>query len=80
MKQEQFDAWRSEPLTQWIFAAVKRAAAQEKAEWVRQSWDSGVADPAQLIELRTRANALEELIDNDFETWSAWHDIETNRA
>lgn len=72
MKLEEFDAWRREPVTKFIFAAIAKAVEQEKAEWLRLSWDGGEADPLRLAELRTRADALNELIDNDFDTWINW--------
>lgn len=73
MKREHFDAWRTDPVTKYIFEAIKRAIEAEKAEWVRQSWDGGNADPMQLVELRTRADALGELIDNTYEKWLNWN-------
>lgn len=73
MKREDFHGWLTDPVTKWVFAAVKRAAEQEREEWIRQSWDEGKIDPMQLSELRTRANALTELCDNQFETWQLWN-------
>lgn len=73
MNREEFEGWLKDPVTRWVMQGVNKAAEQERAEWMRQSWDAGNADPAQLLELRTRANALLELIDNDFETWQQWN-------
>lgn len=73
MLRDDFDAWQKDHVTQWVMAAVKKAIEAERAEWMRQSWDGGTADQMQLIELRTRADALGELIDNDFEMWSVWN-------
>lgn len=72
MRGEDFEVWLKDPVTQWVFRAAKKAAAQEKAEWMRLSWETGQSDPAALLELRTRASALTELCDNDFETWQEW--------
>lgn len=74
MRRDDFEIWLKEPVTRWVFGALRRAAAQERAEWERQSWEQGVADPAALLELRTRARALTELCDNSFETWQVWND------
>lgn len=74
MKRDEFETWLKEPVTQYIFKAVRKAAEQEKAEWLRQSWEGGEANPVSLCELRSRAMALTELCDNDFETWKAWSD------
>lgn len=73
MTREEFDGWLKDPVTIWAFKAVRAAAEAEKAEWLRLSWDSGEASPETLIELRTRAMALTELCDNDFETWQQWN-------
>lgn len=73
MRAEDFDAWLSDPMTKWVFGALRKAAEQEKAEWVRLSWGTGQNDPETLLELRTRASALTELCDNDFDTWQEWN-------
>ena len=73
MKHDDFTLWLKDPVTQWVFNGVLRAAEAEKAEWMRQSWEAGEADPMALCELRTRALALTELRDNDFETWTNWN-------
>lgn len=73
MSREEFDGWKKDPVTLWVFAALRRAAEQERAEWIRQSWDEGKADPAQLLELRTRAAALSEVTEHQFETWQEWN-------
>jgi len=71
---DEFTLWRDHPVTKWIFAAIRRAQGQEQAEWLRISWEArpsdGKTSPAALIELRTRHDALGELIDNDLEDWS----------
>lgn len=73
MSRDEFDAWLKEPVTRWVFAAVANAREAEKAEWMRQSWGNGSADQHVLTVLKTRADALGELVDNDFETWSLWN-------
>lgn len=74
MRAESFEAWLTDPVTKWVFAGIKKAQAAELKEWIRLSWDEGNADQHNLTVLRTRAEALGELIDNDFETWSVWND------
>ena len=73
MMRDEFELWREHPVTQWVFAAIERAVEQERAEWMRQSWTNGVADQHTLTVLKTRADALGELIDNDFDTWAEWN-------
>lgn len=73
MTREDFDGWLKDPVTKWVFTAVAKASEAEKAEWVRLSWENGEPNPEALLELRTRANALTELCDNDFEIWQEWN-------
>ena len=72
MNRDAFDAWSKDPTTEWLFSLLRKAAEREKAEWVRQSWEGGEVTPEVLLELRTRANALTELCDNEFEDWKEW--------
>lgn len=79
MTRDDFDTWRKEPATQFIFAQCRKAAEREKAEWIRQTWDSGhigQLNPIVLAELRARAAAFEDLIDNTYETWMEWSEDE----
>lgn len=73
ISRDEFDLWRKDPVTRWVFAGVAAAQGQEKAEWERVSWGNGIADQQMLTVLKTRADALGELADNDFETWSLWN-------
>lgn len=78
MTRDEFDAWRVNPVTRWIFRGIENAQEAERAEWIRRTWDVPPRHGEQpllmaLIELKTRADALGELIDNEFETWSEWN-------
>lgn len=72
--EDDFLAWTDHPLTQWVFQAVEKAAGLQAAEWNRQSWDKGLADPLKLAELRTRADAYRALTETDYDGWSAIHE------
>lgn len=80
MTRDDFDAWRKDEVTRWVFKGIAAAREQERAEWLRQSWESGNADQMQLIELKTRSDALGELVDNDFEIWALWNGEEIEQA
>lgn len=77
MSRDEFELWRANPVTRWVFDAIRAAQVADRAEWLRVSWDNAPPDgrtsPTVLIELRTRHDALGELVDNDFETWSIWN-------
>lgn len=55
---EEFSAWRDEPVTRFVMAALERNAEECREEWLRQSWETGQADPTILTGLRERADAL----------------------
>jgi hypothetical protein len=75
---DEFDLWKKDPVTKWVFAALERAEDANRAEWIRQSWDNGKADEAQLIELRSATEAMSEIRLNDFERWSEWNGEEVS--
>jgi len=66
---EEFEAWRDHPITQFVMEAYRRMAEEQKAAWVDGSWEAGDANPEMLIELRTRADAyrsMSECVLDDF--------------
>lgn len=75
---EDFAAWQSDPITHWVFTGCRKAAADCKALWIEKSWAGGNADPAELIELRTRADAYLGLPDTPYDAWLATINGETN--
>lgn len=69
MTNEDFERWRDDAVTRWVFAAIEKAAEENKQTWLEASWNNGNANPAALNELRTRADAYRALIDTSFEGW-----------
>lgn len=55
---DDFAAWRDQPVTQFVMAALTSNADECRDEWLRQSWEAGSADEMVLIGLRERADAL----------------------
>jgi hypothetical protein len=55
---DEFAAWRDDPTTQFVMAALRRNADECRDEWLRQSWESGNADQRALDGLRERSDAL----------------------
>ena len=47
----------------------------QKAEWMAQSWDRGACNPAELAELRTRADAYEALQMTDYGAYCALNGV-----
>lgn len=71
--EEEYEAWRDNPVTRWVMAACERAAEDNRQLWIDQSWEGGNADPNALIELRTRADAYRAIIECDYAAWAAEH-------
>lgn len=64
---EDFSAWREDPTTQAIVAALNAFADAQKTAWDLLSWEQGEADPMKLMELKTRADAYRALAELSFE-------------
>lgn len=74
--EEEFEAWRENPVTRWIMAACIRAAEDNKQLWFEMSWEGGNASPEALIELRTRADAYRAIAETEYAAWAAEHEDE----
>lgn len=61
--EEDFAAWRDNPVTQYVMRAYSQAAEDAKAKWIAHSWDAGVCEPSELIENRTLAAAYLDMVD-----------------
>jgi hypothetical protein len=55
---DEFTAWRDDPTTQFVMAALHRNADECRDEWLRVSWEGGEADQRKLDGLRERSDAL----------------------
>ena len=54
---EDWEIWRENPVTKLVMEIFAEAAEAQKAAWTARSWTSGSANPLELVELRTRADA-----------------------
>ena len=70
---DDFARWRDDPVTRWVMEAHARIAEANKNEWVRVSWENGVANPAVLQALRVRADTYEAIVATTYEGY-----LETN--
>jgi hypothetical protein len=64
---DDFARWREDHVTRFILAAHRQIAEDNKAEWVRISWENGSANAVMLQELRTRADAYEAISATTYE-------------
>lgn len=74
--EEEYAAWRDNPVTMWVMRACALAADENRRDWQDKTWISGVADPAHLLETRTRADAYRALHETEYEGWVATHERE----
>lgn len=58
---DDWEQWRAHPVTELVNKALQKLAEQNKRKWMEISWDGGEADPLKLIELRSRAQAAQDL-------------------
>lgn len=59
--QEDFEAWRSHPITEALMMCCGVWAEQAKALWVSASWDGGVNKDTDLARMKGQAEVLKEL-------------------
>lgn len=64
--EDEFDAWKDDPVTQFVLGALSLAADAQAQEWTKASWSTGQANPLLLHELRTRADAYRAMADSDY--------------
>lgn len=55
---DEFAAWRADPTTEFVMAALARNAEECREEWLALSWGSGEANQRTLDGLRERSDAL----------------------
>lgn len=66
MTEEDFLAWREQPMTQWFMKAFQNTANLIEAEWKEGSWTTGVADQSALDTLKAKHGAYSSVYETDF--------------
>lgn len=64
---DDYQIWKSHPITEWVLKAMSEAAMLNKAEWISRSWEGGEVDKLILTELRTRADSYLALDETSYE-------------
>lgn len=67
MTEEDYIAWRENPVTRWVMAACEASAELCKRQWQEASWETGVANQAALNELRAKHKTWRGIIDASFD-------------
>jgi len=74
MELEDWEQWRNHPVTEWVLAALNKAASAQLDGWVAASWEAGESNPLLLTTLRTRADAYRALSEIALEDVRKMHD------
>lgn len=64
---EDFTRWLEDPVTRAVIAAHRQTAEDNKAKWMRQSWEGGQANQLTLLELRAYADAYMAISEMTYE-------------
>ncbi len=64
---ESFDEWMAHPVTEHVLKRVGELAEKNKQQWMARSWDQGVCDASELIDLKARAEAAKDLSELKYE-------------
>ncbi len=67
LERDDFDLWRSSPITEMVMAALARLSEAAKQKWLDESWGKGNTDPVLLADLRARAEVVDDLTSLNFE-------------
>lgn len=74
--EEEYREWLTHPVTEWVFACMKKQAEAQKAKWADMAW-KGDLDPLLLKEAQVRADDYLALPESSFEDWKAIDDTES---
>lgn len=73
---EEFRDWQGHPVTEWVFAMCRKAAAMQQGRWALAAWHDGVLDPVSFNEARVRADCYMALPESSYDDWIAIDDSE----
>lgn len=60
--QDDFEAWRVNPITEAVFKLLRAEAEDAKETWLQHSWGAGLSSGEVLHEMKGRANICEMLL------------------
>lgn len=64
---EEYEAWRSHPVTAAVFRRLRELVETRKDLWVQRSWGTGDVDPNALAMLRGQAEGFAYLPEATYE-------------
>jgi len=69
IKEEDFEFWRDNPVTQAVFDALDNYERHLKNNWFKESWHNGNCDERLRADLKGRAEMLNDICTLDFGTF-----------
>ena len=69
--EEEFKAWRDDPVTVYVRKAYERMADEQKEAWINWSWEGDNTDPIALARLKTRADAYRSMSESDLSDFAS---------
>ena len=70
---EEFDQWRDNAITRYVFAAMRAYAEDQKQDVIRMAWDGGAIDPGELQKRRGQAFSALYFADATLEEIERYH-------
>lgn len=67
ISRDDFNTWRENPVTEWVFKALETIEAAQKQHWLETSWDQKACEPTLLHELQVRADTARAIIDVSYD-------------
>ena len=74
LTQEELEEWRSNPVTEWLLAVLRKGCASNKAGLQAQLWADGKCDPETLGRVKAQEELIEDLMETGCEDWNGWSD------
>lgn len=77
---EDFEAWRDNPVTQWVMRGLDDVSSRCRQTWLEASWGRGEVDPILLCELKTRADAYQAIQGSSYEAILSFNETDEEHA
>lgn len=76
--EEEFEAWKADPVTQWVIGAYDIVAGEQKTAWLEATWATGQCDSYELCSLKTRADTYNAMKECSYDDFVATHEPKDN--
>ena len=74
--EEEFKAWRDDPVTVYVRKAYERMSEAQKEAWMSWSWNGDVCEPVVLARLKAYSDCYLSMSECDLSDFTAAHEPE----